>query len=323
MKKQLKKSTVSRLLFVIAISAMPLLGQVSSQSDTVETAVTFKVVSSETQVPVNRRVEVVFQFSREGDLDIEVGQIPEPVLTQFKIKGVTSSNKVIGTPGGRKAVKEIGYILEPEMEGMGYIEPAAISYVDKTTGKTHYLKAQRLGIEILPPVRDESAPSYTWLWIVGFVVVACAGVVVVVQLKKKNRKSDTEEQTTLLEEAYLSELKAEISPEGPDFQSGFETLSKMMRRYLAEKHQAASMEKTTEDLLAELAENEAIASYVPKLDPVFRQADVIKFSGQTPTAAELSRAYTVFEILLEDNLKIETNHLSEEQNQSKRKGRKR
>ena len=319
MKKQMK-TFCFHLLFTVMFMAVPLRSQVASASDSVETAVTFKVFTSQTQVPVNRQIELTCQLSTMGELNIEIGKIQDPVLTQLKIVGVTSSNKVIGTPSGRKAVKEIGYILKPEMEGMGYIEPVAISYVDKATGKTHYLTAQRLSVEILPAVKDKDAQSKLWIWIVGLVVLMSIGLFLVLQSRNKLKKEE-EEPDQILEERYLAELKEGVSPEGPDFQNSFSTLSKMMRRYLADKYDVSALELTTEDLIRQLKGIDSLSNIVEKLETIFKQTDIIKFSGQKTTAAELGQAYTVFESLLETNLKIETERQNQIQPKKKRFGR--
>ena len=319
MKKQMK-TLCFHLLFAVTFMAVPLRSQVVSATDSVETAVTFKVFTSQTQVPVNRQIELTYQLSTLGELNIEIGQIQDPVLTQLKIVGVTSSNKVIGTPSGRKAVKEIGYILEPEMEGMGYIEPVAISYVDKAIGETHYLTAQRLGVEILPAVKDKDAKSNSWMWIVGLVVIVGTGLFLGLQSsnKSKNEEGDLD---PIPEKRYLAELKEGVSLEGADFQNSFSTLSKMMRRYLADKYDVSALELTTEDLVHQLKGIESLSNFVEKLETIFKQTDIVKFSGEKTTAAELGQAYTVFESLLETNLKIETERQNQIQPKKKRFGR--
>jgi hypothetical protein len=254
------------------------------------------------RVPLNRTLQFTIQIDWEGDLErIEIGEIEEPILANFEIIGTSSSNRAMGTADGKKAMKEIAYTLQPKNLGMGYIESVGLSYEDKVSGRTHSLRTQRVGVEVLSPVPEENEKSGGWIWILGFGFVVLFAAVFVFRIWKSRKKIDENEPEQIVEELFLAELKEKINLKTKDRREAFTILSRLFRRYLSERHGISALEATTEELLSKL-QNELDERLLDRCKNLFHTSDVVKFSGQEATQSELEQAYTTVETILESHL---------------------
>ena len=220
-----------------------------------ETEVSLSTLVETKRVPLNRTFTFRVQISWAGDLDlIEIGDVEEPLLTNFEIVGTSSANRIIGTTTGKKAVKEIAYTLKPKTLGMGYIEGVGLSYTDKTTGKKYHLKTQRVGVEVISPLPEKGKGKKWWIWVV-IGIVLLGGVGIGLFIYKKSQTTEKEEEIEeIIEESYLKELKETVSLEQGHGQEAFTILSKLFRKYLSEKYNIPALEATTEELLSILKE---------------------------------------------------------------------
>ena len=181
----------------------------SDDADTRQTIVTLSTKVESKQVPLNRILKFIVQIAWEGDIDlINIGELEEPVLTNFEIVGTSSANRVAGTAGGKRAVKEITYQLMPKSPGMGYIESTGLSYEDLRTGKTHHLLTQRLSAEVISPVPEKGQSRIPWIWIGPiFLCVFVMFGIILLRVRKRSGENDVESVTRIIEEAYIDELK--------------------------------------------------------------------------------------------------------------------
>ena len=296
----------------------------AQDTDMAETVVSLSAFVESKKVPLNRTLEFTVQISWMGDLDlIEINELEEPVLANFEIVGTSSANRVSGISGGKKAVKEISYRLQPTTLGMGYIESVVLSYKELKTGKTRHLRTQRIGAEAVSPVPDRGERGKLWLWIVlGFVGIFGFSVFFF-YVKKRSRIDDGEEEIErIIEEAYLEELRETVDLKSADRREAFTILSKLFRRYLSEKYDISALEATTEELLKKIEQEGLDESLIRRCETLFSKADVVKFSGREAEQSEIEEAYTTVETILESHLaKLKERLLEEEERGKKRKKR--
>ena len=273
------------------------------ESETV-TAVSLSSYVDVKHVPLNRTLIFTVQLAWSGDIDlIEIGEIEEPILTNFDIVGTSSANRVTGTADTRKSVKEITYALQPQNLGMCYIESTGLSYEDLRTGKTHYLKTQRIGVEAVGAVADPGERSYLFIWIAAGVVLAIGFFVFIVIRKYRSLAAEeTEVVAPIIEETFLTELKEKVNLKEGDRGEALSMLTKLFRTYLKEKYGISALEATTAELVHLLKEEGLDEGLVTRCETLFQKADVVKFSGQDASQAELDEAYTTVETILESHL---------------------
>ncbi len=292
-------------------------------SSSVQTDVSLSTCVEPRSVPLNRTLLFTVRISWKGDLDlIEIGEVEEPILSNFDIVGTSSANRVESAPEGAKAIKEVAYTLQPKTLGMAYIEPLNLTYKDKTTGKTHALMTQRIGVEVVSPVPEEGERESWWVWVVlGVVIVGGGCGVFLLRKKRARKKAEDKEVERIVEETYLEELKASVDLKNKEKREAFTILSKLFRKSLSEKYGISALEATTEELLRTLSEEGLDESLIRKCAALLVKADVVKFSGQEASQAELEEAYTTVETLLESHLaqaKEKIRQMEEEKSKKKK-----
>jgi hypothetical protein len=242
-------------------------------------------------VPLNRSVTLTVSLSWEGPLgSIEIGEMAEPSLSNLEIIGTASTNRV----SGAQSVKSISYTLKPKALGMAYVEPVFVTYTDASAGSSK-LRTQRLSVEVVAPLPEPGRHSPLW-WIVPIaaLVLAAGGFFVF----RKKPAPPALEPVKPLGEKYLEQLKAEVPLSTDDRREAVSTLSKLLRRFLAERD-GIPAGLTTEALLSILAERGVSEKDSRIVESVLRMADRIVFSGADATRAELDEAYTRVESLFE------------------------
>jgi len=122
--------------------------------------------------------------------------------------------------------------------------------------------------------------------------------------KKKRKLASQEEPTAPIESQYLDELKNQINLEQPNLNDDFTTLSKLLRRFLAEKFDVRALEVTTDELKQAFAETELEENQITNIKEILTRSDEIKFSGTEGSKEELSRFYTLIEGILEKYLRL-------------------
>jgi len=304
MKRKILGTLFSVSLFFLPLSSGQTQENSPLDSVLVQARVSLSALAEPHRVPLNRTVTFTVRISWEGDLDlIEIGDVEEPVLSNFDIVGTSTANSVVEIHGNKNAVKEIMYTLRPKTLGMGYIESVGLQYEDKTNGKTHALKTQRVGVEVIAPVPDSDKKRGGWIFIVagGIIFAGCLGIFLLYK-KRAGTKEKVEENPQILEEAFLKELKDTVNLKGKDRRESFTILSKLFRKYLSEKFGFSALEATTEQLLRFLESEGIEESIRRKCETLFRKADVVKFSGQEAAQSELEEAYTAVESIFESHM---------------------
>jgi len=296
-------------LLVLNISTI----SISQSSTGIETNITLNAFVGEREVPLNRTLALTVEIQWVGDIDlIEIGEVEEPVLTNFNVIGSSSSNRIMDSGGVRKAVKAIIYTLQPVNLGMAYIEPVSLSYTDKTTGKNHFLRTQRFQVEVLSPVAEPGERGPWWPWAALPLGVCGTGLLIYWLIKRmRNRKRGGEQPQFILEEIYLKELKAEVQLNASDRNEAIGVLTRLFRQYIADKYSVPALEATTGELLQQLNKTELDDQGINRCETLFKKSDIIRFSGHQATPSELSEAYTTVESILESNLRLVRDAMAE------------
>lgn len=287
------------ILFFILLSIGTIAQEVERQTE-----VRLSAFVDSRRVPLNRTLGFIVQISWEGDLDlIEIGEIEEPIMTNLDVTGTSSANRITGTAGGQKAVKEVAYTLQPTTLGMAYIEPVGLEYEDKRTGKTHALMTQRIGVEVVSPIPERNGGPPVWVWIIGGGVLVLGGGAFFLLRHRSGREGEEEEPSRTIEEIALEELRLTVDLKGMDKREAFSALTRLFRRYLSEKYSIPALEATTAELLNTLEAEGVDEGLRGKCEKLFEKADVVKFSGQAASQADLEEAYTTVETILEMHLR--------------------
>lgn len=265
------------------------------------------------RVPLNAIATLTVQLICEGALDsIQIASIEEPVISNLEIIGTASGDRVLGGPGGKQSIREIAYTLRPKSLGMAYIESVQIQYEDKTVGTLRELRTPRLAVEVIEALPEKKGKSLFWLLplVTAFLILGIFLGIRVFQHRKSSLPQPQEEP--LLEERYFSELKVIREKASQDLSEGFSLLSKLFRKYLAEKFHISALETTTSELVASLSGLDVKEEHVRQIEEFFAKADVIKFSGQPISSTEFDQAYTRVESFIEFQLEEEKARIQKE-----------
>ena len=319
----IKKISLSLVFFTILIFSSGICQHIT-WNDTIQAdlSVTLKVYAEPNEVPLNRTLRFIIQISWKGDIDlVRLGEVEIPKLTNLQSKGNSRKDRVMIFSERRESIKETVYLFYPETEGMAYIDPVAMTYKDMTTGKIHSLKTKRVGILVIKPVPEEGESSSVWIWIgTGGAAAGFAAAFFLMMFRRKGKKKEEKEEV-LVEELFLAELKEKVDLTARDRHQVFVLLSRLFRGYLSEKYNMPALEATTDKLLATLNQKDLDESLVRRCESFFKKADIVKFSGQEATRAELDEAYTMVETWLESHLKQAKEELLNLQKKSKKRKR--
>lgn len=294
------------------------------ESKSPETVVTLSTQVSSKTVPLNREVKLIIRLSWEGEINhVEIGEVEEPVLTNFEIIGTATSNKVTNLPEGKRVIKEIIYNLQPKTLGMGYVETVRLNYSDILKDQNHTLHTERISIEVISPVQEKGHSSLSTLWMVFVVLIVFIIIIilVLVKIKEKKKRTEPEEEKIVLEEKYLNELKNKVDLKTSDRSTAFIQISKLLRQYIADKFDISALEVTTKELLEKLQESSLDENILKKCELLFTKADLVKFSGQEAEQSELDEIYTTVETIFESTL-IEIQKKEHEENVKRKKHKK-
>ncbi|MBN2415002.1 hypothetical protein JXO52_04135 [bacterium] len=274
-----------------------------SARETAPTVVELSTRLEPAEVPLNREAVLTIEVTWSGDIDqIEIESLDEPVLTNFEIRATATANRVEDVAGERRAVKRITYRLQPVTLGMAYVESVSLAYRDIAAGTVQHLLTRRVGVKAVAPVPEREGTAAVWLWLAVPAVLLAAAAWLFLKAGKRRKESDVQQEAPILEERFLRELKNGIDPETSQRSDAFTYLSKLFRRYLAEKFSIAALEVTSADLITLMIDEGLDEELIEETSAMMQKADLVKFSAQDAEPAELRDAYTTVETFLEEEL---------------------
>lgn len=255
-----------------------------------------------TAVPLNRTVQLTVTVSWQGDLDRFRVEPPEtPALSNLEVVGSASSNWVGEEGGVPRSVKTYEYTLRPLELGMGYIDPVRLYYVEKDDSVRQTLQTGRLEVAVTEPV-SEAEGSTLWIWLPAVIVLVVGGAGFWLWRQRRKAAAAAEIEVEVpIEDRFLEELKSEIKISSPDLRNDFAKLSRILRKFLAERYDLPGVGMSTSELVQALQATSLRESQLERVQEALGICDVAKFSGGSGSEAELLRAYTVVEGLLTEH----------------------
>jgi len=287
--------------FLLGLIPGLLLAQ-GSPADSTLSSIQISARVEKTKVPLNRTLLLHITLSWQGTPDLyEIESFDNPALTNFEIVGTATANRSEVRDGKPWVFRDYTYTLKPRELGMGYVEGVVVRCRNTSLDKEESLVTQRIPVEVVDPVPEPGAGPSPWAIVLPIlaVVVVGAGGVVVWRRRQARLQQEEEVPPPPIEVTYLEELGREVNVQQPDLQADFDRLSKLLRRYLAEKYGIRAREATTAELRELLTETGLEEHRIASIQEMLTRCDEIKFSGTQGTPEELSRYYTLVESLLE------------------------
>ena len=168
------------------------------------------------------------------------------------------------------------------------------------------MKTRRIGVEVADPVPDPKTHRFPWSLLAVTAAAVAAGCILIFLIRNRRKRQAVQpEVKPPLEESFLAELKATVDLKDGKRSEAFTLLSKLFRKYLSQKFGIPALEATTSQLMGLLEPLGIEERPLKKMEALFSAADVVKFSGQDASQAELDSAYTVVEAFLEERLAAE------------------
>ncbi|MGH7493109.1 MAG: hypothetical protein ACREOO_12015 [bacterium] len=257
---------------------------------------------SHDEVPLNRTATYVVELKWSGALaQIEFDHPETPKLSNFKLAGSSSSNRVGLERGENTAIKTFEYTLKAEGLGMGYVEGLRVGYLDKATNERHTLAVQRLGIKVIEPVREPEDAPYGLAMTAGLLLTILAGLGVwqwEARQKKKELEQLARQATKPLEQEYLERLQAAVDLNSLETRPGFSEVSRLVRQYLQRRFDIPVQGIATTEVTAAYRALDGELTRGIQLEEILQTCDLVKFSGDGGDPARLARVFTLTESFL-------------------------
>ena len=283
----------------------------SAQDSTLSSPFGIRVAASVStkEVPLNRVLKFTVQVDWFGDLNrYEISEVENPVVRNFSIQSNASSSRSEQVGGQSKAIRSYEFELLPQELGMGYVEGLIVKYIDKVSGEGKHLITNRLEVKVIDPIPEPSSKVWLLWWIGGGIIIIALVLLSILQQQKKaeeKRRKAAEAAIVPIEEEYQQELKKSITLDSPDLdiKNAYSVISRIFRKYLAEKFNFGATNAITEEIINILNQNEVSESLINNTEEILNTCDVVKFSGGEGDKAGLERVYTLVEDFLSANLK--------------------
>lgn len=302
-------------IILVAVPSFLLARTPEVQNDSVSTIplpssqIELKTYVESSRVPLNRPVVFHVELSWIGDMGrYNIEAIPLPVLTNLTMEGSGSAYRLdpLGNNNFR-SVKSFTYQFRPLSLGMAYIDGLTIKYTDSQTGKSDALYSQRMMIEIVDPL-PENSPGVTLSLIylallTIFALTIFYFVIRYIQKRRAKKKVDVLPQVSPAEE-YLKQLSQEIDPKGTNLNEMTNRLLKLFREFLQKEFHlspGAAAGKEVCNYLAEKGINEETLQPIRKM---FEEAEVVIFGGSEIQPDDFSRFYTIVENFLKNRKEV-------------------
>ncbi len=283
--------------------------QTTSMPAPSEEGIKVSAFAEKPSVPFNRTVQVTIRLEWFGDLDrYEITDVENVTAQNLEVVANSSANKVAVVDGRNLAIHDFQYTLKPVSLGMGYVNGLTIRYTDASNQKQYRLFTNRVEIKVLDPVSEPGSRLWIVYVLALLAVAAVAGYAILMMKKKKAlelaRLQAEAEKNRPVEELYLATLKEQIPLDRNDLDIGeaLSRLSKLVRKYWAEKYGMPGLEATTAQFLAGLKTQKMEERVTREVQEILETADVAKFSGTNADRPTLERLYTLFEFQLKSFL---------------------
>lgn len=266
-------------------------------------SIRLKTYVEQDKVPLNREVVYQVELSWEGTLNqFEIGSINEPMITNLKLRSSGSSNKFFLDENGKPhSIRRITYYFSPVEIGMAYIDGVIINYEDKLLGQKSSLMAQRLGVEIVDPVPENSEGIVNvsvMLWIITIAFLGLVGFFVYrYGQRRKKEQAEAQQQPRTLEEKYLDLLRDTIHPTSGSPVENLNELVRLVNSYVSEKSGVTGTPNLNE-VKSSLQEAGIDDTLISKIDEFYRRSERTRFAGEALSQSDFHLYYDSVELVL-------------------------
>jgi hypothetical protein len=241
------------------------------------------------------------------------------------------SKPVRTSVGGNKMSLEIRFAVFAT--GDVTLSPVSFRF-SRNKGETFECATLPLTIRIKSLVTDKdkdikdikgpmTVPEGFKLWILIVIAVVLAALAVVgILLIRKRKKAAIEESLSVQDPPHIEAYKAldSISRENllakGEYKKYYVALSEVIRRYLNRRFDIDTLEKTTREILAQMAKLELSREVRHQLKEFMDQGDLVKFAKFIPTGSQaresLETAYYIVDVTKEENIIAPTSSPAEE-----------
>jgi hypothetical protein len=304
--------SLALLSALIWLTRAPQIAPAQTANAGAESGIRLSAFVEKISVPLNRTVLFTIRMEWFGDLDkYEVHQLDNPLAQNLDIIGTGSSNRVANTEGRNTSILDYEYTLKPQSLGMAYVEGVIITYTDRETDKEYRLVTNRIEVKVIDPLPEPGSNAWI-IWLACVVIIMGIATVVIRTVRRKKIEQEERAKNEAIaavpaEEAFLKQIREQINLQDPDINlaGSFANLSRILRRFLAEKLEAPGLEATTEEVILSLRKKSLDERFILETCEILTKADQAKFSGGAIEKSELERALTLFEANLQRSLRGE------------------
>ena len=218
-----------------------------------------------------------------------------------------------------RVVSTYHYRLEPFLSGTYLIPAFTFEFYDANSpeDKKYELTTEPIDIEVTSLLGEQRAElkiddiedvlemprqaSYTWVWVLGVVVVAAA-TGLWLYLRRKRVKELVRIFRPAHELAYerLRALVKEDLVGAAKIKEFYERISDILRHYIEHRFSLRAPERTTEEFLAELANTEVLpAAEKQRLGEFLKHCDLVKFAKHNPTTQQIQETFDLVKDFIE------------------------
>jgi len=290
------------IAFILLFVSVPLF----AAPDSTLSSVTVHAYVDADNVPLNREVVFHVELTWQGDLNkYTFDTVNDPVVSNLKLRGSGSSNKVSLVNGKPQAMRSVTYYYLPQEIGMGYIDGATLTYTNSASGRQEHLITKRVSVKIgepLPEKKKEFLPGSILLWslLIGFFAAVAYAMVRFVQRRKQGLEAEAQKPLSL-EEKYLSFLKNDIHPANNKHEDNLSAIYKLLTGYIGERFAIPDVisSEILKDRLTALHIDPELQARVIRLAD---KADKIRFAAEKADPADVHLFYDSVEVILKNNL---------------------
>ncbi len=299
------------LIILLAVHSHLLAGATRLQNDSTSSTpvpssqIELKTYVESSRVPLNRPVIFHVELSWIGDMSrYDIEPIPLPVLTNLTMEGSGSAYRLDPLKeNSYRSVKSFTYQFRPLSLGMAYIDGLTIKYTDSQTGKTDALYSQRMMIEIVDPLPENSSGvtrSLIYLALLTiFSLTIFYFVIRYIQKRRAKKKLPVLPRVSPAAE-YLKQLSQEIDPKGTNLNEMTNRLLKLFREFLQKEFSLSPGAAAGKEVCNYLAEKGLTDETLQPIRKMFEEAEVVIFGGREIQPDDFSRFYTIVENFLEN-----------------------
>jgi hypothetical protein len=299
---------MNNIRIILLLFSLTIHGQELEHFDTLKVAehqpstIELKTYLVKNQVPLNRSVEFHMELSWIGDMSrYQIIRIPQPVLTNLVMEGSGSANRLEELGEGMyRSTKSITYKFSPVTMGMAYVDGLEVKYRDQKTGEIDVLYSQRVSVEIIEPLPDDSGSGFQAFIYIVLLVIFFGAVFyfLVLFFRRRKQAREVSEVENSLAEQYLKKLSHDVDPKGTNLKEMTVQLSKLFREYLSKEYNIPTREASTKELVHYLQTAGIEEAELKRLNDLFEKLDLVKFAGSELDPAEFSNMYGMVENFL-------------------------